>query len=82
MGYIGAMSYEAEEKKSGYTLDIQLDIPESWKKELTLEKMVDRFEDAGEPFSGIFLFLVAILNNVLTDVQEIKERLKELEDRL
>ena len=82
MCYIGAMSFDAEEKKSGYTLDIQLDIPESWKKELTLDKMLDRFEDAGEPFSGIFLFLVAILNNVLTDVQEIKQMLQELEKRL
>lgn len=76
------MSFDSEEKKSGYKLDIQLDIPESWKEELTVEKMMARFEDAGEPFSGIFLFLVAILNNVLTDVRDIKKRLEELEGKL
>ncbi len=76
------MPYDSDERKGVSKLDIQLDIPDAWKKELNLDKMTDRFEDAGEPFSGIFLFLVAIMNNMLTDMREIKELLKDLQKRV
>ena len=76
------MSNDPSEKNKISKFDIQLDIPESLRSEFTTEKMMHRFDDAGEPFSGIFLFLVAILNNILTDVREIKEQLQELQKKV
>lgn len=76
-----SMSYDTNEKNKLSKFDIQLDIPESLRSEFTTEKMMHRFDDAGEPFSGIFLFLVAILNNVLADIRDIKEQLEELQKK-
>ena len=75
------MSSETNQKNGISKFNIQLDIPESLKSEFTTEKMMHRFDDAGEPFSGIFLFLVAALNNILTDVREIKEIIQELQKK-